>query len=78
MQLELLASGARELGIDLRAAHGAALLDLVSLLEAGNARFNLTAIRDRLGMLQKHVLDSLSLHRIRGHKLVIVCPKPQP
>jgi 16S rRNA (guanine527-N7)-methyltransferase len=69
-QLELLASGARELGIDLRAADGAALLDLVGLLEAGNARFNLTAIRDRLGMLQKHVLDSLSLQRyLRGTRV---------
>src|SRR5580658_9119338 len=37
------------------------LLRLVDELEAGNAQFNLTAIRDRLGMLRKHVLDSLSL-----------------
>jgi 16S rRNA (guanine527-N7)-methyltransferase len=37
------------------------LLRLVDELELGNAQFNLTAIRDRLGMLRKHVLDSLSL-----------------
>jgi 16S rRNA (guanine527-N7)-methyltransferase len=37
------------------------LLKLVDELEQGNALFNLTAIRDRPGMLRKHVLDSLSL-----------------
>jgi 16S rRNA (guanine527-N7)-methyltransferase len=37
------------------------LLSLVDELELGNAQFNLTAIRDRLGMLRKHVLDSLSI-----------------
>jgi 16S rRNA (guanine527-N7)-methyltransferase len=58
---ELLALGARELGIDLSAAQGETLLRLVDELEQGNAQFNLTAIRDRPGMLRKHVLDSLSL-----------------
>jgi 16S rRNA (guanine527-N7)-methyltransferase len=37
------------------------LVRLVDILEKGNAAFNLTAIRDRPGMLQKHVLDSLTL-----------------
>ena len=37
------------------------LLNLVDALEQGNAQFNLTAIRDRPGMLRKHVLDSMSL-----------------
>jgi 16S rRNA (guanine527-N7)-methyltransferase len=59
--LELIAAGAREIGIELGAADAAALLKLVDELEIGNAQFNLTAIRDRLGMLRKHVLDSLSL-----------------
>jgi 16S rRNA (guanine527-N7)-methyltransferase len=53
--------GARELGIALEAPGTESLLRLVDELEAGNAQFNLTAIRDRLGMLRKHVLDSLSL-----------------
>jgi 16S rRNA (guanine527-N7)-methyltransferase len=57
---ELLASGAAELGIDL-GARAESLLRLVDELEQGNAQFNLTAIRDRPGMLRKHVLDSLSL-----------------
>ena len=58
---ELLAAGARDIGIALGTAGGEALLKLVDELELGNAQFNLTAIRDRLGMLRKHVLDSLSL-----------------
>jgi 16S rRNA (guanine527-N7)-methyltransferase len=37
------------------------LLTLVDELEAANAQFNLTAIRDRPGMLRKHILDSLTL-----------------
>jgi 16S rRNA (guanine527-N7)-methyltransferase len=57
---DLLDSGARELGIDL-GARAESLLRLVDELEQGNALFNLTAIRDRPGMLRKHVLDSLSL-----------------
>jgi 16S rRNA (guanine527-N7)-methyltransferase len=57
---DLLASGARELGIDLD-VRAESLLKLVDELEQGNALFNLTAIRDRPGMLRKHVLDSLSL-----------------
>ncbi|HMI74618.1 MAG TPA: 16S rRNA (guanine(527)-N(7))-methyltransferase RsmG [Steroidobacteraceae bacterium] len=59
---DLLASGAAELRIDL-GARAESLLRLVDALEQGNAQFNLTAIRDRPGMLRKHVLDSLSLQR---------------
>jgi 16S rRNA (guanine527-N7)-methyltransferase len=67
---ELLVSGARDIGIDLDAAGSAALLRLVDELELGNAQFNLTAIRDRLGMLRKHVLDSLSLQPyLRGVRI---------
>jgi 16S rRNA (guanine527-N7)-methyltransferase len=58
---ELLLAGASDLGIVLEAPGAEALLRLVDELELGNAQFNLTAIRDRLGMLRKHVLDSLSL-----------------
>jgi 16S rRNA (guanine527-N7)-methyltransferase len=58
---ELLAAGARDLGISLDTRGIEALLQLVDGLETGNAQFNLTAIRDRPGMLRKHVLDSLTL-----------------
>jgi 16S rRNA (guanine527-N7)-methyltransferase len=60
-ELRLLLNGAQQLGTPLDPQHAEILLRLVDELEVGNARFNLTAIRDRLGMLQKHVLDSLSL-----------------
>ena len=70
---ELLASGARDLGIELDAIRTETLLELVDELERGNALFNLTAIRDRPGMLRKHVLDSLSLQPyLRGARLADV------
>jgi 16S rRNA (guanine527-N7)-methyltransferase len=58
---DVLVTGAAELGVDLSAPQLDLLLRLVDALEKGNAAFNLTAIRDRLGMLQKHILDSLTL-----------------
>ena len=69
-ELVLLAAGARDIGIALDPAAGDALLKLVDELEHGNAQFNLTAIRDRLGMLRKHVLDSLTLQPyLRGERV---------
>jgi 16S rRNA (guanine527-N7)-methyltransferase len=69
----LLGAGATELRIELDGAHAEALLKLVDELEAGNSQFNLTAIRDRPGMLRKHVLDSLSLQPyLRGERLADV------
>jgi 16S rRNA (guanine527-N7)-methyltransferase len=69
----MLASGARELGIELDAARAETLLNLVDALEQGNAQFNLTAIRDRPGMLRKHVLDSMSLEPyLRGERIADV------
>ena len=58
---EVLEAGVRELGIDASAAQIDALIRIVDELESANAQFNLTAIRDRPGMLSKHLLDSLSL-----------------
>ena len=67
---ELLTAGAREIGIALDPEAGERLLRLVDELELANAQFNLTAIRDRPGMLQKHVLDSLSLQPyLRGGRV---------
>jgi 16S rRNA (guanine527-N7)-methyltransferase len=70
---EILVSGARDLGIELDPIRAETLLELVDELELGNAKFNLTAIRDRPGMLRKHVLDSLSLQPyLRGERLADV------
>jgi len=61
LERELLTAGAAELELTLDDAQVDLLLRLVDELETANAQFNLTAIRDRPGMLRKHVLDSLSL-----------------
>jgi 16S rRNA (guanine527-N7)-methyltransferase len=69
----MLAAGAMELGIELDSARAETLLNLVDALEQGNAQFNLTAIRDRPGMLRKHVLDSMSLAPyLRGERVADV------
>jgi 16S rRNA (guanine527-N7)-methyltransferase len=71
--LALLLAGASDLGLDLDSSQAEALLHLVDALEETNAHFNLTAIRDRPGMLRKHVLDSLSLQPyLRGNRMVDV------
>jgi len=57
----MLAAGARELGVPLGEDQLDALIRLLDELAAANAQFNLTAIRDRPGMLRKHLLDSLSV-----------------
>jgi 16S rRNA (guanine527-N7)-methyltransferase len=70
---ELLSDGARELRLDLPGATLDGLLQLVDEVETANAHFNLTAIRDRPGMLRKHVLDSLSLQAfLRGTRVADV------
>jgi len=59
---DLLVAGAKELGVALRDPEEIeALLHIVDELEIANAQFNLTAIRDRPGMVRKHLLDSLSV-----------------
>jgi 16S rRNA (guanine527-N7)-methyltransferase len=70
---DMLVLGARELGMELDAARAETLLSLVDELEQGNAQFNLTAIRDRPGMLRKHVLDSMSITPyLRGERIADV------
>jgi len=70
---DLLTDGARELRLDLPSATLDGLLRLVDELETANGQFNLTAIRDRPGMLRKHVLDSLSLQAfLRGKRVADV------
>jgi 16S rRNA (guanine527-N7)-methyltransferase len=72
-ELQLLVAGAAQLGLSLTQGRGEVLLRLVDELETANAHFNLTAIRDRPGMLRKHVLDSLSLQPyLRGLRLADV------
>jgi 16S rRNA (guanine527-N7)-methyltransferase len=73
LERETLSAGARELGLSPSVDELEALLALVDALEIANARFNLTAIRDRAGMLHKHLLDSLSLQPfLRGARIADV------
>jgi 16S rRNA (guanine527-N7)-methyltransferase len=70
---DLLQAGAAELHVALNGEQADLLLRLVDELQAGNAKFNLTAIRDRPGMLAKHVLDSLTLQPyLRGQRVADV------
>ena len=72
-ELEILVSGAKQIGFELEPGAAESLLRLIDELELGNAQFNLTAIRDRPGMLRKHVLDSLSLQPyLRGERIADV------
>jgi 16S rRNA (guanine527-N7)-methyltransferase len=65
--------GAGELHLPLGAVEAETLLKLIDELESANAQFNLTAIRDRPGMLRKHVLDSLSVQQfMRGTRIADV------
>jgi 16S rRNA (guanine527-N7)-methyltransferase len=68
-----LVEGVAEFNLTLGTAQAETLLRLVDELEIANAQFNLTAIRDRPGMLRKHLLDSLSLQPfLRGQRIADV------
>jgi 16S rRNA (guanine527-N7)-methyltransferase len=56
-----LVAGAQELGIALDAVQAATLMRLLTELREWNTRFNLTAIREPADMVDKHLLDSLSI-----------------
>lgn len=58
---DALVAGAHALGLSLDDAQHARLLRLLDLVAEWNARFNLTAIRDPLEMVRKHLLDSLTV-----------------
>ena len=71
----LLVRRAQEMALPLGESECAALLRLLDELERANAQFNLTAIRDRSGMLHKHLLDSLSIQPyLRGARVADVGP----
>ena len=59
--IELLHTGAAELGVALSDEQIDRLADYVALLAKWNTVYNLTAIRDPRQMLIQHILDSLSI-----------------
>ncbi|MES9969110.1 MAG: 16S rRNA (guanine(527)-N(7))-methyltransferase RsmG [Candidatus Thiodiazotropha sp.] len=56
-----LLTGALELGLDLDVPQQTLMLDFLSLLAKWNRAYNLTAVRDPLEMVGRHLLDSLAL-----------------
>ncbi|MBT8448995.1 MAG: 16S rRNA (guanine(527)-N(7))-methyltransferase RsmG [Gammaproteobacteria bacterium] len=68
-----LACGCDELQLSLTTSQQDALLDYLALLCRWNKAYNLTAIRDPLEMLHKHVLDSLAIvPHITGKRILDV------
>ncbi|HBA89602.1 MAG TPA: 16S rRNA (guanine(527)-N(7))-methyltransferase RsmG [Geobacter sp.] len=61
---ELLAAGARELGLQLSSAQLASLDQFAEELKKWNRKINLTAITDDAGIAVKHLVDSLSLLKV--------------
>ena len=59
---ELLLRGAAELGLDV-GTHLDTFAQLLDLLQEGNSRFNLTAIKSEQDIVLKHFVDSLSCLR---------------
>ena len=56
-----LAEGMDALGVDVTAAAQAQLIAYLRELSTWNATYNLTAVRDPLSMVTRHLLDSLSV-----------------
>jgi 16S rRNA (guanine527-N7)-methyltransferase len=56
-----LLAGATELGLDLDARQQILMLDYLALLVKWNSAYNLTAIRQPLEMVGRHLLDSLAM-----------------
>lgn len=66
-----LTAGLAELELDLSASTIERLLDYIDLLERWNNAYNLTAVRDPLEMVTRHLLDSLAVAPwVSGDRLV--------
>ncbi len=58
---KLLVNGLKQLNLDLSQQQQQQLLDYVGLLHKWNRAYNLTAIREPQAMVERHLLDSLSV-----------------
>ena len=70
---QLLRSGSTELGVPLDERQVGQLVTLLGELAQWNERFNLTAIRDPVEMVRKHLLDSLTVQPwLQGRRIADV------
>lgn len=68
-----LADGLLRLGLGIPGSAVALLIRYLSLLEKWNRVFNLTAVRDRGAVVERHLIDSLSvLPHVEGRRLIDV------
>lgn len=63
--------GAQKLGLNLSEATIDALLNYLALLVKWNRAYNLTAVRDPIQMVSRHLLDSLSVAKLVGGQRVL-------
>ncbi len=66
-----LVQGAEALGLELSANQTRLMLDYLALMEKWNRAYNLTAIRDPMKMVSRHLLDSLAIARYCGGNAVL-------
>ena len=73
----LLAAGLKAMALPIAAVDQQRLLAFLSLLSEWNGAYNLTAVRDPVDMVPRHILDSLTvLPHLRGDRIVDVGSGP--
>ncbi len=76
-QSRLLSSGINEMGLVISDEQQQKMLDYLGLLEKWNQTYNLTAVRDPLQMVTRHLLDSLTVvPYIKGTRILDVGAGP--
>ena len=72
-----LAAGIAELGLDIDEVQQTALLRYIALLHCWNRVYNLTAVREPMQMIPRHLLDSLAVSRhLHGGRILDVGTGP--
>jgi len=76
-QTEMLRNGIDEMGLSITDEQQQKMLDYLGLLEKWNRAYNLTAVRDPLQMVTRHLLDSLTVvPYIKGSRILDVGTGP--
>jgi len=76
-QAEILRNGIEQLGLSISDEQQQKMLDYLGLLEKWNKAYNLTAVRDPIQMVTRHLLDSLTVvPYIKGQRVLDVGTGP--